>query len=477
MIETEIDANQLTRVLIQHLKENGLTRTAQCLQDETGVILNSIDDPTELVSDITNGRWDKVMQSLSFLSIPSDNLRDLFNQITLELIDYGAPLDSIKRFIDMAAPLHSDPLLRSKLIALAEAGTPTQDESERTTKRKKIAKTITSDLPPAIPPGRLLSLIASAAHPGRFNLLTGEVDVSEERRLSGVDRSLTLPKGSFAEAIIFSPDGNFLIVGSSDGLIEVFSSRTLLSEKPGNFMFHSCAVTALAFSGGLLVSGDAEGNVKTWKFLVAEKVSALKLHVGAVNSFDFMDSSTLTASSDGSVKISKSNRIVKDFRIPGSPMVYDAKFIAGGKQVILGSSDGNIQIWDIGTGCMIKEFMPPRVEGSGMLKEIKRIVCDEGLVIVGCSNTKSIYGYTENGLNQFTLSSDSTKAVVSFITTKRYVYAVYEDGKVVGYSRQTYKEEVAMQLPACRPNGPTAFNQALNSGAVATREGQLHFLD
>ena len=480
MTEAEVDANQLNRVLIQYLKENGLTRTAQCLQDETGVILNSVDDPNQFVSDITSGKWDKVMQALSFLSIPSDNLRELFNQITLELIDHGSPLDTIRRFIDMAAPLHSDPLLRSKLISIAETGQQAQDDSERSAKRKKIAKTISACIPSPIPSGRLLSLIGDAVanRSGKVNLLTGEVDSSDERRISGVDRTLTLTKGSFAESVVFSPDGNFLIVGSSDGLIEVFSSRTLIAEKPGNFMFHAGAVTALGFSAGLLVSGDAQGNVKTWKFQTAENVSALKVHLGAVNSLDFFESSFLTSSSDGSAKIIKSTRIVKDFKFPGSPMVYDAKFMHGGRQMLAGTGNGTIMIWDCVSGGLMREITVPKIEGSPLLMEVKHVSCHEGLLLVGCSNSDAILCFSETGSLQDELSSDTKTAITSFMVTSKYIYAVHEDGKVTCYSQESRKEEGTFNLPAgSRPHGPSAFHRSVKSSVIATRDGQLHLLD
>ena len=71
-----------------------------------------------------------------------------------------------------------------------------------------------------------------------------------------------------------SKNGEYLALGGSDGLIEVWNFKTmkldterLLYQSEGRFMVHHCSILALDFSldERILASGDKSGTIQVWK--------------------------------------------------------------------------------------------------------------------------------------------------------------------------------------------------------------------
>ena len=96
----EIEATDVVKIVLQFLKENSLTQSLQVLQEESQVALNIVDNVEALVSDVQQGRWDAVMATVSTLKLPGLLLRNLYEQLVLELIEL--------RELDMARQLGYD---------------------------------------------------------------------------------------------------------------------------------------------------------------------------------------------------------------------------------------------------------------------------------------------------------------------------------------------------------------------------------
>lgn len=71
---TEIDSQDVIRLILQFLKENNLTDSMKLLQNESGVTLNTVDSVDNFTSDIRHGRWDSVLSQTANLKLPGDKL-------------------------------------------------------------------------------------------------------------------------------------------------------------------------------------------------------------------------------------------------------------------------------------------------------------------------------------------------------------------------------------------------------------------
>jgi len=58
----DVDAGQVIQIMLQFMKENGLSSSMKVLQEETGVFLNTSEDSNLLRSRIISGQWDLVLK-------------------------------------------------------------------------------------------------------------------------------------------------------------------------------------------------------------------------------------------------------------------------------------------------------------------------------------------------------------------------------------------------------------------------------
>lgn len=77
----EIEATDVIKIILQFCKENGLTDSFNCLQNECQVSLNTVDSIETFVSDVNNGRWDVVLPQAAQLKLPRAKLEDLYEQV------------------------------------------------------------------------------------------------------------------------------------------------------------------------------------------------------------------------------------------------------------------------------------------------------------------------------------------------------------------------------------------------------------
>ena len=77
----DVEATDVVRVVLQFLKENGLTNAMLALQDESQVALNTVDNLDTFVHDVQQGHWESVMTTVATLKLPTGLLSDLYEQV------------------------------------------------------------------------------------------------------------------------------------------------------------------------------------------------------------------------------------------------------------------------------------------------------------------------------------------------------------------------------------------------------------
>lgn len=100
----EIESRDVLRLIIQFLKENNLTDSMKCLQKESGVSLNVVDNYESFINDIKAGKWDSVLTQVSQLSLPMEKMTMLYEQVFFELLESGDK-EFAKEMLRSAEPL------------------------------------------------------------------------------------------------------------------------------------------------------------------------------------------------------------------------------------------------------------------------------------------------------------------------------------------------------------------------------------
>ncbi|KAI9183794.1 hypothetical protein H9P43_002846 [Blastocladiella emersonii ATCC 22665] len=379
----EIQSQDVIRLIQQFLKENNLTRSLACLQDESQVVLNAVDSAEALEADVLAGRWDAVLAQAQALDLPRRKRADLYEHVFLELVEQGdraaarvllrqtAPLQALRDGEDPDRYAHLERLLTlvefHPRVVYGEA-------SPRDARRVTLAKSLLAEVHP-VPPSRLLALLgqalrwqaahgsdgdgSSAPKTAATDRLTAERGIDLFRGTppalhsgSGGDvdapvshayADLALAPGQTVETAVFAPTGDTLATGSADGFIELWHAasgklRTDLAYQAQDRLMAMSggAVLALAFSSPasrdassaqqqlLLASGSQAGQIKVWQVATGKCVRRFNgAHAGAQS---------------------------------GAGGVTALAFSPDGSQVLSAGFDGMVRLHGIKSGQLLKEF-------------------------------------------------------------------------------------------------------------------------
>lgn len=385
----EINPQDVIKLMLQYLKENGMIKSFRALQEESEVTLNIVDSVDVFYSDISHGRWDAVLKNIPNLKLPLSKLMDLFEQIVLELMEvaeYETASIILKETFAQNGLRQEFPerCMRLEHMILRGHFDPKEaypDGISKDKRRQSIAEDITLEIS-IVPSGRLLSLLGQLLkyqvkdgliQPNiRYDLFTGQmphIEDEEEMHPKKLDRTLKFGPDARIETVKFSPNGNFLVTGSVDGIIEVLEPSTgklktdLAYQAEENFMIHTESVVSLAFSkdSELLASGSKNGQVKVWKLLngnCLRKYDAA--HGESVTSLLFGKDPSHIISAGKEIKVFglKSGKKLKEFS-GHNGAVTDMILSRDGNKLLSSSRDGMIKLWDFkSTECLLV-FKPP----------------------------------------------------------------------------------------------------------------------
>jgi len=159
---------------------------------------------------------------------------------------------------------------------------------------------------------------------------------------------------------VFSPDDKKIVVGTWDGKIKEFNieNGNLVSTLVG----HTKSVQSVAYepSGNHMVSGGLDNSLMLWDAQAGKPISQLARHAKAVTSVAYTvdGSHVLSASADATTKIWQANlgrqrRLIKTKDCFMNCCCYNPTVE---DQLVTGSSDCNVLIWDLGEGVITKKL-------------------------------------------------------------------------------------------------------------------------
>ena len=189
--------------------------------------------------------------------------------------------------------------------------------------------------------------------PPLFNAQTNSPSVtsSENKNDYRLVKTLALPEGS-VNAIKLNPRNNTLVVGSSEGTIEIWQLTTgnLITSWQSN----STSVNAISLSpdGNILASGSDDGSVSLWQIATGNLIRSFPAHTQSITSLVFSpDGNTLASGSwDKTVKVWQTDGKLIHTLTGHERLVNAIAINPDGKTLASGSQDKTIRLWNLATG-------------------------------------------------------------------------------------------------------------------------------
>ncbi|KAE9090877.1 WD40 repeat-containing protein [Phytophthora fragariae] len=487
--ELEVDSSDAIRLVLQFLRENRLFGAMRALQEESQVSLNAVESVDSLASDISHGRWDRVLQQTKALECSAAAMMDLYELVALDMMEAqerDVALQLLRNTPAMAAMKQTQPERYLRLEKQAQRAIFDPAEayagSNKQKRRDDVAQLFRNEVS-TVEPSRLLVLLGQALKwqqlqglvaPGEdFDLFRGGakqkvVDRSEKvvRKSAG---KIKFSKTSMPQCAQFSRDGRMLVTGAKDGFVEVWDfekcklRKDLEYQAKDEFMMHDVSVTAEAFSrdGELLATGSEDGKVKVWKVSTGICLRRYdNAHSQGIQSIMFSRDGTqlLTASFDHLVRIHglKSGNTLKEFRGHQS-YVNTAFFSSDGSKVISTSSDGTLKIWNAKTAECLQTVKPPSESYATEVDIVSALLAPNasgtGEDIIVCTRTSDMHRVSMGGEVLLTYKGDpfNDKKVGNFVACTlsmrgKWLYGVTDKGFIASFTAATGELETSMQI-------------------------------
>jgi WD40 repeat protein len=168
-----------------------------------------------------------------------------------------------------------------------------------------------------------------------------------------------LGHSNLVNSVSFSPDGRFILTGSSDHTAKLWDARTGVEIR--TFSGHSYGVEAVAFSpdGRNVLTGSLDDTAKLWDARTGVEIRTFSGHTSQISSATFSPDgrNVLTGSWDDTAKLWDAQTGVEIRTFSGhSSFVMSVAFSPDGGSALTGSEDGTAKLWDIQSGAVIRTF-------------------------------------------------------------------------------------------------------------------------
>ncbi|MGB4600428.1 MAG: caspase family protein [Trichlorobacter sp.] len=221
-------------------------------------------------------------------------------------------------------------------------------------------------------------------------------------------------------AVVFSPDGRYILSGSNDTTMRLWEVTT--GKEYRIFKGFRSFVLAVAISpDGRYVAGAGRDTIiALWDVASGKLVKTLRGHTGSVHALAFSPDSRHLASTswDKTVRLweVKTGKQLRTFK-GHTEEVMAVAFTPDGKALVSGSWDTTLRLWGIGTGKEIRRFIghrqPPAPKGyTNRISSVTSVaVSPDGAFIVsgsgGKDNTVRLWELrTGRELQKLSLDSD-----------------------------------------------------------------------
>lgn len=474
-------------MIIQFLRENNLTSTVSTLEKESNLNLNTVENMDRFTQDILDGRWDIVLKQVNQLSLSQKALFDLYEQVTLELIELNEQ-SAAKALLrkSNALRLMSEEYPDRYQIIESYLEQPSKQPMYTTEERRsKIANELKQVISTA-PNSRLLTLLGQSLkwqqHQGlllpdsSYDIYRGTAPVQkaeEDVFASKPYVSIKFPgKKTHAECATFSNNGQYLATGSVDGFIEIWNYLTgklrkdLKYQAKDSLMAMDKSVLCVQFSqdNELLASGSSDGKVAIWKIKSGQCQKRIPAaHTEGVTAISFSKDSTqiLTASYDQTIRIHglKSGKMLKEFR-GHSSFINAVIYSQDNSRILSASSDGTVKIWDSKTtSCLYTVNPQPAMEkgqlnpmgglGNASVQSITPLPKRPDQYLV-CNKTNTLFIMSSRGQIVKTLTHHK-KTGSDFIAAATspqgdFIYGITEDSFMYGFQLSTGSQVGAIKV-------------------------------
>jgi WD40 repeat protein/RNase P subunit RPR2 len=176
-----------------------------------------------------------------------------------------------------------------------------------------------------------------------------EGDVSpamQERRLVGHAKRVM--------GVVVSPDGKLMASGSQDGTVKIWDMESGNCEATLEGHSHEVNSVAITPDGRRLLSASDDCTIRIWGFPAGRAERVLEGHQGQIWSVVPIGDGQmmLSAGPSGlrSIKLWVTESGKCTMTIQMRQRVTDAALSADGKRLLVGGQDGNVALWDLGTG-------------------------------------------------------------------------------------------------------------------------------